>query len=336
MWAGCRSWSSGSRSCISWITGRRWKTALTGISAKWCPGFQAAYAEIYGKAKHTVLKPGDKIPVTGLDWRIVTSAAKVIKTPLPGAGKPNPDCAGAVRPSIPRDPDNAQSVGSIVTYGGFRLLDFGDMTGDVEYDLMCPNNPIGVVDMYFASNHGTNNANSQLLVHAVAPRVAVVQNAAGKGASVEMFQALRTSARLEDVWQLHWGNVAGAEWNSAGVFIANGVEPAAIAAALTAPPRGAGAAAAAGAVQVDRPERQVRRPRRPRRAAPQTPAAVPPAGAPAGPASAGQPGAAAPGGRGGGLPPHSPAYWIKISVQPSGAFTVTNTRNNFSKTYPAN
>ena len=38
-------------------------------------GFQAAYAELYGKAKHLVVKPGDKVPITGLDWRIVTSAA---------------------------------------------------------------------------------------------------------------------------------------------------------------------------------------------------------------------------------------------------------------------
>src|SRR5882672_575241 len=39
-------------------------------------GFQAAYAELYGKAKHTVAKPGDKIPIAGLDWRIVTSAGQ--------------------------------------------------------------------------------------------------------------------------------------------------------------------------------------------------------------------------------------------------------------------
>jgi beta-lactamase superfamily II metal-dependent hydrolase len=288
-------------------------------------GFQAAYAEIYGKAKHTVLKPGDKIPVTGLDWRIVTSAAKVTKVPLPGGGKPNPACAGATRPEIPRDPDNAQSVGSIVTFGGFRLLDFGDMTADIEYDLMCPNNPIGSVDMYFASNHGTNNANSKVLVHGVAPRVAVVQNNPGKGASVEMFQALRTSPRLEDIWQLHWGNAAGAEWNSPGVFIANGVEPAAIAAALTAPPRAGGAGGRASAPG-QAPQSA------PAAAAPQAQAA--PAAAPA--AGAAQAAPAAAGGRGGGQPPHTPAYWIKITVQPSGAFTVTNTRNNFSKTYPAN
>src|SRR6476620_6932453 len=37
-------------------------------------GFQAAYAELYGKARHIVVKPGDKIPITGLDWRVVSSA----------------------------------------------------------------------------------------------------------------------------------------------------------------------------------------------------------------------------------------------------------------------
>jgi beta-lactamase superfamily II metal-dependent hydrolase len=303
-------------------------------------GFQAAYAEIFGKVKHTVLKPGDKIPVTGLDWRVVAAAAKVTKTPLPGGGKPNPECATAQRPTIPRDPENSYSVGSIVGFGAFRLLDFGDMTADIEYDLMCPNNPIGTVDMYFASNHGTNNANSPVLVHAVAPRVAVVQNAAGKGASVEMFQALRTSVRLEDVWELHWGNVAGAEWNSAGVFIANGVEPAAIAAALTAPPRAGGAGGRGGAGGPAGAPGQAPQVPPPASApagavAPQTPAAPPQPGA-AALAAAGQPGPGGAGGRGGGLPPHSPAYWIKISVQPNGSFTVTNTRNNFSKTYPAN
>src|ERR1700719_3385082 len=45
------------------------------------------YAELYTKAKHTVAKPGDKIPVSGLDWRIVAAAGEVLKTPLPGAGR---------------------------------------------------------------------------------------------------------------------------------------------------------------------------------------------------------------------------------------------------------
>ena len=67
-------------------------------------GFQAAYAELYGKAKHTVVKPGDKVPITGLDWRIVTAAGSVLKIALPGGGKPNPACAGvAPKESSPTD-----------------------------------------------------------------------------------------------------------------------------------------------------------------------------------------------------------------------------------------
>src|SRR4051812_47862116 len=56
-------------------------------------GFQAAYAVLYRAAKHLVVKPGDRLPITGVDWRIVTSAGKVLKTPpLAGGGKPNGYC----------------------------------------------------------------------------------------------------------------------------------------------------------------------------------------------------------------------------------------------------
>jgi hypothetical protein len=40
-----------------------------------------------------------------------------------------------------------------------------------------------------------------------------------------------------------------------------------------------------------------------------------------------------------GVPPppahNGKAYWIKLSAQQDGSFTVTNTRNGFSKTYKA-
>src|SRR5881275_794736 len=54
---------------------------------------QGGYRDLYTKTKHTVAKPGDKIPIAGLDWRIVTSATEVIKTPLQGKAAPNPYCA---------------------------------------------------------------------------------------------------------------------------------------------------------------------------------------------------------------------------------------------------
>jgi hypothetical protein len=40
-----------------------------------------------------------------------------------------------------------------------------------------------------------------------------------------------------------------------------------------------------------------------------------------------------PRGVGGAAAAHSPAYLIKVSAQMDGRFTVTNTRNGFSKTY---
>src|SRR5215218_9108109 len=93
-------------------------------------GFQAAYAELYSKAKHIVVKPGDRLPITGVDWRIVTSAGKVLKSPpLPGGGKPNQFCTNYTPMSGTaglNDPDDAQSVGGVVIMGQFRAADFGD------------------------------------------------------------------------------------------------------------------------------------------------------------------------------------------------------------------
>ena len=274
-------------------------------------GFQAAYAELYGKAKHMVVKPGDKVPITGLDWRIVTSAGKALKTPLPGGGKPNPECAKFTPKEMSNEDDNGQSVGSVVTLGQFRLVDLGDLLWNREQELMCPNNPIGTVDLYMVTHHGLDQSGSPVLVHALQPRVAVMHNGTRKGAGAQAMPTMRTSPGLEDIWMLHWSYGAGIEQNSAGVFIANVEDNATIAGILTSPPgqggpgRG-GPAPAAGS------------------AASPTPGATPQAQPP-------QQGA----GRGNAPPAHSPAYYIKISARPDGSFTVTNSRNGFSKTYAA-
>jgi len=301
-------------------------------------GFQAAYAELYGKAKHTVVKPGDKIPIAGLDWRIVTSAGQVLKTPLPGAGKPNPACAGIAPKDMSPTDDNGQSVGSVITYGQFRAIDLGDLLWNKENELMCPNNPVGTVDAFFVTHHGLDQSNSPALVHALQPRVAVMQNGTRKGAGTDTMKTMWSSPGLEDIWELHWSYNAGIDLNSAGVFIANIDDPATIAGVLTAPPRGGGPGGAGrggpgGAAPAGGPPA----------AAGQPPAGAPAASAPVANASqapaSGAPGSAgAPGGgRGGGgtaAAAHTPAYWIKMSVQPDGSFTVTNSRNGFTKSYP--
>jgi competence protein ComEC len=306
-------------------------------------GFQAAYAELYGKAKHLVVKPGDRVPITGLDWRIVTSAGKVLKTPpLPGGGKPNPYCTGFTPMAGTaglNDPDDAQSVGSVIILGQFRALDFGDMWRTKELELMCPNNPIGTVDLYFASSHGAIASGSLPFVHAIQPRVALIQNGTRKGGAPEPMQTILSSPELEGMWQMHWSYNAMLEQNSPALYIANVEDMPTIAGVLTAPPRGAGpgrGGAPAG------------QPAAPPAASSATPGAAPPSANAQPPAGANAqtqpPGVGAPAGQGppsgggrgrGNATGHTPAYWLKVAAYPDGTFTITNPRNGFSKTYAA-
>jgi beta-lactamase superfamily II metal-dependent hydrolase len=291
------------------------------------PGFQAAYAALHARAKHLVVKAGDRLPVNGLDWRIVSSAGEVLKTPLPGAGRPNPACAGfrnAIDAATWRDPEDGQSIGSLVTLGQFRMIDLADLLWDKAVAMMCPNDTIGAVDLYLVTGHGADVCSADPLVHTLHPRAAVMYNGTRKGGGATAMQGVWRSPGLEDFWQLHWSYNGGLELNAAGLFIANVDDAATIAGILTAPPRAGGRGAApAAAVAMPTP-------------APSAAAPAPAAAAAAAPAAAPAAIAPVPQGRGrGGAAAHTPAYWIKISAQPDGTFTVANSRNGFSKTYAA-
>jgi competence protein ComEC len=202
-------------------------------------GFQAAYADLYNKAKHIVVKPGDRLPITGVEWRIATSAGKVLKTPaLPGGGKPNPHCANFTPMAGTTgmvDPDDAQSIGSVIILGQFRAADFGDLWRTKELELMCPNNPLGTIDLLFATSHGAIASGSLPFVHGLQPRVVLMQNGTRKGGAVDPMKTILSSPGLENLWQMHWSYNAGIEQNTPGQFIANVDDAAAIAGALTAP-----------------------------------------------------------------------------------------------------
>jgi L-ascorbate metabolism protein UlaG (beta-lactamase superfamily) len=200
---------------------------------------QGGYRELYGKAKHTVAKPGDRIPVAGLDWRVVTSAAQVIQTPLAGAGQPNRYCAGFTPQTGGNVTEDDQSLGSVIAFGRFRTIHLGDLTINRQFDLMCPNNRIGTVDLLLAARHG--NVNAEFLTHAIDPRVIVTNNGTRKGAQPDAMKIFYSSPRVEDVWQLHFSLLAGQEYAAPGLFIANlfDEQPAALPAApYTAPPQG--------------------------------------------------------------------------------------------------
>jgi competence protein ComEC len=185
--------------------------------------FAKTYPALYGAAKHTIAKPGDTVAVAGLDWRIVAAAGAVQKTALAGGGAANGACAD-FKPQAVDTTENAQSVGSIVSFGKFRLAHLGDLTWNKEFELMCPNNPVGIVDLLVVSHHGLGVSSSPALVHALRPRVAIVNNGTRKGAVPATMKTLFSSSGIEDVWQIHFSQLGGQEYTVPGMFIANGID----------------------------------------------------------------------------------------------------------------
>jgi beta-lactamase superfamily II metal-dependent hydrolase len=180
------------------------------------------YPQLYAKAKHTVVKAGDNISMAGLDSRVVTSAGETIKASLPGAGKPNPYCA-SFKPGE-SNAEDPQSVGTYVRFGKFRTIHLGDLTKNKEFELVCPANRIGTVDVLLGLHHGVGTSNSEVLVHALHPRVAIMNNGTRKGGEPEVMKTLHSSPGLEDLWQMHFSLLSGQEYTVPGMFIANTID----------------------------------------------------------------------------------------------------------------
>ena len=178
-----------------------------------------AYTAVRGQGNHLLAKPGDRIPIKGLAVEILTADGNVLAKPLPGAGQPNPYCE-STKPKDEDKSENARSIGSLIAYGKFRLLDLGDLTWNKEIALVCPDNRIGTVDVYLTTHHGLNASNSPALVDAVHPRVSIMNNGATKGASPDAWQVVHDSPGLQGLWQLHTAEAKGAH-NTDTEMIAN-------------------------------------------------------------------------------------------------------------------
>jgi competence protein ComEC len=178
------------------------------------------YAAFREKGTHIEVKPGDTIPIKGLDVKVLSAAGKVIGGPLPGAGQPNPDCANFVAREEDKS-ENAQSVGILISYGNFKMIDMGDLTWNKEKELVCPANKVGKVDLYLVSHHGMDMSGSPAWVRALNPKVALMDNGAKKGGSEEAWQAIHEAPGTPDIWQVHFAVSGGKDHNSADPFIAN-------------------------------------------------------------------------------------------------------------------
>jgi len=179
-----------------------------------------AYRKVRAKGRHILAKPGDRIPVKGLDVEILSAAGELISAPLARAGSPNPLCAEAQRGND--DPgENGQSIGMMIRYGKFRLLDLGDLSWNRELDLACPGHRLGTVDVYLTTHHASEMSGPAAMVHALHPQVAVMNNGARKGGAPDVWRVLRSSPGLEDIWQLHFSVEGGDGNNAPPQFIAN-------------------------------------------------------------------------------------------------------------------
>ena len=68
------------------------------------------------------------------------------------------------------------------------------------------------MDVFIVSHHGQSVSNSPVLVHALRPRVAIMNNGTRKGGQPAAMQVLFSSPGLEDLWQLHFSLLSGQEY----------------------------------------------------------------------------------------------------------------------------
>lgn len=159
--------------------------------------------EAVARGKRTTLKPGDKLPLKGVESLVVSANGQTLASPVKGGG-PNSFCTGAAQK--PADTtENQRSVAFLLTYGKFKFADFGDLTWDKEMELSCPTNKLGTVTLFQATHHGFVNdySGAPANVLALKPQVMVVNNGPTKGWQNSAWETTAKLQGLEDVWQLH-------------------------------------------------------------------------------------------------------------------------------------
>jgi competence protein ComEC len=184
--------------------------------------------------KRKALRAGDSLPLgrptdpTSVKAVVLASSGRVIEEmstrPLRGdlKGKPsNPLCAKAPA-DLPPDPsDNARSLALWFSMGKFQFFDAGDLTWNIERQLVCPIDLIGPIDLYQVTHHGADSSNNPILVETIAPTVSIMNNGPHKGGSAATVKTLKAIPSIKAAYQLHRNVATGADNNTDPSLIAN-------------------------------------------------------------------------------------------------------------------
>ncbi|HEV3144815.1 MAG TPA: MBL fold metallo-hydrolase [Gemmataceae bacterium] len=177
--------------------------------------------------KETRLKAGDTVPlkpvVNGPAFELfcLCGNGEVISDKPDAPANP---IAADHKPQPVDKTDNAKSLGFLLKFGGFRFLDLGDLTWNIEYKLVYPSDKIGLVDLYQVTHHGLEISNNPVLVRTVQPRVAVCNNGPRKGGHPQVIATLRRLPEVPTIYQLHRNVTSEPSENTEPDFIANNDE----------------------------------------------------------------------------------------------------------------
>ena len=186
--------------------------------------FAEKYAAYRAAAKDqtTTLNPGSTIAlkqVSGpkITLSVLASRGEVVSGP---PKQQNPACGDAT--AKPEDStDNARSVVFVLKFGDFEFFDAGDLTWNVEAQLVCPADRVGKVDLYQVTHHGLDQSNNPVLLKTLQPTVAVMNNGARKGGAAAVVRDLRALPSLKALYMGHRNIATTPEDNTAPELIAN-------------------------------------------------------------------------------------------------------------------
>jgi len=158
------------------------------------------YLEAAGDRRRTVA-PGETLELGDLRLTIVAAHSRTLPTALPG-GSPNSLCSSfEVHPEDKGE--NGKSLGYLLRAGDFEFVNLGDLSWNYQYQLACPTNLLGKVDLFQATHHGVRDDVLPQQMWAMEPAVTVMNNGPTKGAGKVAVETVLASPRLEDFWQLH-------------------------------------------------------------------------------------------------------------------------------------